>query len=106
MEGEGYSKRVVLAESQLGIPGSFLQEVRFKKGDKVLPHHHRTQTEVFYAVTRAFFVINGEEVVMEPGDIVICEPGDVHGNPVIPEDMIILVLKIDYANNDTVWERS
>jgi quercetin dioxygenase-like cupin family protein len=103
LQGKGYRKRTVLEQSDLGIPGSFLQEVSFRKGDVVPIHHHRTQTEVFYAVTDAVFEINGEMVIMSPGDVVVCEPGDRHGNPMIPYDMKILVLKVGFLEDDTVW---
>ncbi len=102
--GQGYVKRVLIDESSLGIPGSFMQEVEFKKGDVVRQHHHRFQTEIFYALDEAPFEINGNKVTMSPGDIVVCEPGDVHGNPVIPRDFRILVLKVNFRENDIVWE--
>ena len=103
VQGKGYRKRTVLDESELGISGSFLQEVSFRKGDVVPIHHHRVQTEVFYAVTDAVFEINGEKVIMAPGDVLVCEPGDRHGNPEIPYDMKILVLKVGFLDDDTVW---
>jgi len=105
VKGKGYSKRVVIGTDDLGIPGSFMQEVAFKKGDVVPLHHHSKQTEIFYAIDEAFFEINGEKVVMEPGDVVVCEPGDVHGNPVIPKDFKILVFKIRHSNDDIHWEQ-
>ena len=102
--GQGYTKKVLIDESILGIHGSFMQEVEFKKGDVVRQHHHLHQTEIFYALDEAPFVINGEKVNMKPGDVVVCEPGDVHGNPVIPHDFRILVLKKDFRENDIVWD--
>lgn len=102
--GRGYLKRVLLDEATLGMPGSFIQEVEFRKGDVVPQHHHRFQTEIFYALDEAPFLINGEKVTMGRGDILVCQPGDVHGNPVIPHDFRILVLKVDYRENDTIWE--
>jgi quercetin dioxygenase-like cupin family protein len=102
--GKGYLKRVLIDEKALGIPGSFIQEVEFRKGDVVRQHHHRFQTEIFYALDEAPFLINGSMVTMSPGDILVCEPGDVHGNPIIPNDFRILVLKVDYRENDIVWE--
>ena len=104
VSGQGYVKRVLIDESGLGILGSFMQEVEFKKGDVVRQHHHRFQTEIFYALDEAPFEINGHKVTMSPGDIVVCEPGDVHGNPVIPRDFRILVLKVNFRENDIVWE--
>jgi quercetin dioxygenase-like cupin family protein len=104
LPGHGYSKRILIDELALGIPGSFLQEVEFKKGDVVRQHHHNFQTEIFYALDEAAFLINDKSVMMSPGDVLICEPGDVHGNPVIPCDFRILVLKIGVQENDIVWE--
>jgi quercetin dioxygenase-like cupin family protein len=104
VSGQGYLKRVLIDEATLGIPGSFIQEVEFRKGDVVRQHHHRFQTEIFYALDEAPFLINGLKVTMSPGDLLVCEPGDVHGNPIIPHDFRILVLKVNYRENDIVWE--
>ena len=104
LPGHGYLKRILIDDQALGIPGSFLQEVEFKKGDLVRQHHHNFQTEIFYALDEAPFLINGKKVTMRPGDVLVCEPGDVHGNPVIPHDFRILVLKIGYRENDIAWE--
>lgn len=102
-EGRGYRKRTLLEEAELGLGGAFIQEVRFKEGERVPSHYHRRQTEVFIALTDVEFQINGGPVRMRPGDIVVCEPGDVHGNPRIPGPARILVIKKDYAEDDTVW---
>jgi quercetin dioxygenase-like cupin family protein len=102
-KGKGYDKRVLLEEKQLGIPGSFIQEVRFHAGEKVPQHYHERTTEVFFALDRALFEINGRAVVMEPEDVLVCEPGDVHGNPEIPQDSRILVLKVNVEEGDIVW---
>jgi quercetin dioxygenase-like cupin family protein len=104
LQGQGYSKRILIDELALGIPGSFLQEVEFKKGQMVRQHHHNFQTEIFYALDEASFLINGIKVTMLPGDVLVCEPGDVHGNPDVPHDFRILVLKIGFLENDIVWE--
>ena len=101
--GVGYRKKVILEEAEMGIQGSFIQEVRFNAGETVPPHYHRIQKEVFYALTRIEFEINGERILMQPGDIVVCEPGDVHGNPHMPKESRILVIKVDFAEDDTVW---
>ena len=75
LPGQGYSKRILIDELALGIPGSFLQEVEFKKGQRVRQHHHNFQTEIFYALDEAPFLINGIKVTMRPGDVLVCEPG-------------------------------
>lgn len=102
-EGKGYRKRPLATERELGIEGSFIQEVTFHPGESVPLHFHKRTKEVFIALDRALFQINGEQVVMEPEDVLICEPGDVHGNPVIERGFRILVVKVSYDPEDTVW---
>ena len=106
VEGKGYSKKVLLTSEHIGLAGTLLQEVSFLPGEKVPCHHHSVQTEIIYALTEVRFEINGKEVILRPGDIIICEPGDHHGNPHIPFEMRILVLKIDYREDDTIWDES
>lgn len=103
VQGQGYLKRVVLPSGELP-DGMFIQEVLFRAGDRVALHHHKVQTEVFIPLSKGAFVVNGEEAVIGPGDILICEPGDVHGNPIIKEDFRIMVLKLDHAWNDIYWD--
>ncbi len=102
-EGRGYRKRALLREKDLGIPGSFIQEVSFTPGDRVPLHFHRKTKEIFIALDEARFEINGNEVVLHPEDVLICEPGDVHGNPVISSAFRILVIKVNFEPDDTVW---
>ncbi|QLH75464.1 MAG: cupin domain-containing protein [Methanomassiliicoccales archaeon] len=104
VQGRGYSKKVLVPEEELGIRGSFIQEVSFKKGDTVQLHHHKVQTEVFIALSEGTFMINGELIKLGPGDALLCEPMDVHGNPVIEKDFKILVLKINHVEDDIEWD--
>ncbi|MCX6651031.1 MAG: cupin domain-containing protein [Methanomassiliicoccales archaeon] len=104
VSGDGYLKRIVLDGADLGVKGALLQEVQFNAGDKVAFHFHKATREIFYCLKGpAPFVINGLPTVMEEGDCIVCEPGDVHGNPVIERDFRILVLKVGYKEDDTVW---
>lgn len=80
-----------------------MQEVRFSKGATVPPHYHRVQTEIFYALSAGSITIDGREVRMGRGDMVVCEPGERHGMPLVEEDFAFLVIKIDYRDDDTVW---
>ena len=102
-KGRGYRKSVLLEERDLGIKGSLIQMVEFAPGDKVPLHYHDRTKEVFFALDRAIFVINSETVTLEPNDILVCEPGDVHGNPVIESAFRILVIKVGFQADDTVW---
>lgn len=102
-QGRGYRKRKMLLEGVLPVKVDFLQEVRFRKGETIPPHYHRTQTEIFYVLARGSITINGERVDAEAGDVIVCEPGEVHGMPLVEEDFGFLVLKVDYREDDTVW---
>jgi quercetin dioxygenase-like cupin family protein len=102
-EGKGYRKRPLVTEEELGAAGTFLQEVSFIPGQTVPLHYHKRTREVFIALDRADFRINGEDIVMEPTDVLICEPGDVHGNPRIERQFRVLVMKLDFDPDDTVW---
>ncbi len=104
VSGDGYLKRIVLEAKDIGLKDTLLQEVQFTAGEEVAFHFHQTTREIFYCLAGpAPFVINGQPVVMNEGDCLICEPGDVHGNPVIPNDFRILVLKVGFREHDTVW---
>jgi quercetin dioxygenase-like cupin family protein len=103
MEGKGYSKRLLATEEDLRAPGTLVQEVEFKPGQSVPLHRHKHTREVFVALDHALFHINGQEVTMEPMDVLLCEPGDIHGNPVIARPFRILVIKLDNKEDDTIW---
>jgi len=104
VSGDGYLKRIVLESNDVGVKDALLQEVQFTAGEKVAFHFHQVTKEIFYCLQGpAPFVINGQQVLMEEGDCLICEPGDVHGNPIIENDFRILVLKVDHREQDTVW---
>jgi quercetin dioxygenase-like cupin family protein len=103
VEGRGYRKAKLLDSSPLPAEVSRVQEVRFSKGATVPPHYHRVQTEIFYALSAGSITIDGREVRMGRGDMVVCEPGEMHGMPLVEEDFAFLVIKIDYRDDDTVW---
>ena len=103
IDGRGYKKKRLLETSPLPAEVSLIQEVRFAKGSTVPPHHHKVQTEIFYALAAGSITIECREVRMEPGDMVVCEPGEMHGMPLVEEDFAFLVIKIDYREDDTVW---
>lgn len=103
IEGRGYHKKVLLEEKDFGIERSFIQMVDFTPGEKVPLHYHEQTKEVFIALDRARLMINGNPLLLEPNDVLICEPGDVHGNPLVESSFRILIIKVDYQENDTIW---
>jgi len=76
--------------------------MRFKGGEGVPHHYHRSQTEVFLFLDKGVITIEGEEHEMENGDLLVCEPGEMHEVPA-QEEFRIIVFKLDYEHDDTVW---
>ena len=101
--GSGYEKKVLLTDDSVSPPKTILQEVRFKRGERVPPHYHLVQTEAFYFLQEGAISIEGKRHDMDPGEVLVCEPGEVHETPIVREDFSIIVLKIDFEHDDTVW---
>lgn len=101
--GKGYDKRVLLSDETVTPPKTLLQQVRFKRGESVPPHYHNIQTEAFYFLSPGTISIDGTIYEMEEGDVLVCEPGEVHEVPRVNDDFSIIVLKIDFEHDDTVW---
>jgi quercetin dioxygenase-like cupin family protein len=101
--GSGYEKKVLLTDDSVVPPKTILQQVRFRKGESVPPHYHEVQTEAFYFLQKGTIIIEGVRHDMDPGDILVCEPGEIHMTPEVQEDFSIIVLKIDFEHDDTVW---
>lgn len=80
-----------------------LEEIRLKAGEIVPFHLHRNQTEIFFLLAPGSITINGAVMEAQGGDVIVCEPGEVHGMPLIENDFGLLVLKIDYDSDDTIW---
>lgn len=102
-QGQGYFKRKLLGDEALPLLVDMVQENRFKKGEAVLPHYHKVQTEIFYVLSRGAIIINGATIKAERSDIIVCEPGEVHSIPTVEEEFGFLVLKVNYRSDDTVW---
>ncbi|MEE8403175.1 MAG: cupin domain-containing protein [Candidatus Hydrothermarchaeaceae archaeon] len=104
IEGKGYKKRILAGEAQLGR-GNIAQIVRIWPGQKVKPHHHRQQTELFYILEgMALLSIAGREVEAGPGDVYLCKPGDIHSvKNNGTGDFEILVFKTGWKEDDSYW---
>lgn len=94
-----------MGEDELG-KGSLIQEVKIKAGEKAESHYYEKQKEVFYFLTdNGYFVINGEKIDVNVGDILMVEPGDKHktiNNS--DKDFIYLCFKINFVENDLIWD--
>jgi quercetin dioxygenase-like cupin family protein len=104
---QGYSKKLFLDEKDLNYPGALFQEIKIKPGETAEAHHHKTQTEIFYFLTKqGYWIINGEKKEFEVGDVLVIEPGDVHSTKNdTSEDYVYLAFKFKYDPQDLYWER-
>lgn len=106
IEKEGYSKKIFLDETDLNVQGSLVQEIKIKAGQTANSHYHQKQKEIFYFLTKAgYWIINGEKMIFEIGDVLVIEPFDKH--TVVNDtllDYIYLAFKIDYDSKDIYWE--
>ncbi|KXB08689.1 hypothetical protein AKJ56_00565 [candidate division MSBL1 archaeon SCGC-AAA382N08] len=105
IEREDYRKKILYDEEDLNSRGVLVQLVEVESGNKVGPHYHKNQTEV-YNIQRgnAILGIDDMDFKAEKGDTLICEPGQVHY--VIndsSEKFRLLVIKTNYEEGDTFW---
>jgi quercetin dioxygenase-like cupin family protein len=58
-----------------------------KPGPFNAPHSHETETQYIFVLTGTMrFVVDGEEVIGRPGDMLTFEPGQAHGGHVIGDE--------------------
>lgn len=106
LDKQGYSKRVLLDGKNLGQTGFLLQEIKIKIGETVKEHYHKKQTEIFYFLTKnGYWIINGEKMTFEIGEVLVIEPLDKHMTVNdSSKDYIYLAFKLNYHPNDFYWQ--
>jgi len=106
IEGKGYRKKVLYDEKDLSSKGVRIQIVEIEAGDRVGPHFHESQTEVYNVQEgRAILGIDDVDYEVEEGDTLICKPDQVHY--VIneySETLRLFVVKLNYEEDDTRWK--
>ncbi len=105
IQGEGYRKKVLYDEEDLGMDGTKVQVVEIESGNKVEPHYHKKQTEVFSIQNgEAVMGIGEEEYLAQEGDVLICKPGDLHYTKNdSSETFRLIVFKTNYEEEDSYW---
>lgn len=105
LEKPGYSKKVLLDKLDLG-KFSHIQEVKIEPGETAEEHFHKKQTEVFYFSNRnGYWIVNGEKISPDAGDVLIIEPFDRHSainNS--SRDYVYLAIKFNYDSSDLYWK--
>lgn len=68
-----------------------------KPGVSIGPHCHQHEMETMVIVEgRARHVINGEEQILLPGDLVGAMPGDTHEISCLGEENLVLIAQVLY----------
>jgi mannose-6-phosphate isomerase-like protein (cupin superfamily) len=101
---QGYSKKILF--DQIDSRGIVVQDMKIKPGETAKSHHHKKQTEVFYFFdSNGVWIINGKEVRVNKGDVLIIEPFDHHEvNNNTSEDHLYIGFKYDYDPDDLYWD--
>jgi len=100
-ERGNYRKRVLALEGEV-----LVQIVQVPRGRAVGEHYHLRQKEFYYILKgEAVLKIGEEEHLAKPGDSFICSAGQKHSvdNSSGREDFELLVVKLDYHGEDSVW---
>ncbi|AFK22184.1 cupin domain-containing protein [Pyrococcus sp. ST04] len=96
--------KIPLFEGELP-EGSYVQIVEIKPRSRVGRHYHERQYELFYIISgTARLGIGDNEYEASPGDIFLVKPKTVHW--VVnerDEPFKLLVIKLNYLGEDTVW---
>jgi quercetin dioxygenase-like cupin family protein len=105
LDKKGYSKKIFLDGKDLNKPGTLVQEIKIKSGETAKEHYHKKQTEIFYFLSKnGYWIINGERLDFEIGEVLVIEPRDKH--IVVndsKDDYIYLAFKFDYDTEDLYW---
>lgn len=107
IEGEGYSKNLLLDNIDLISSKSLVQIIKIKSGNHVDNHFHRTTTEIFYGLLgNGIFTIEDKDFTFGAGDLLICEKNEVHSvKNSTDEDWLYLAVKTD-NKSDTFWGKN
>ena len=102
LEKLGYSKKPLALPDVIGQPGLLVQELKILPRQVCKNHYHKVQTEIFYFINVfGRFVVNGETINLEPGDVLIVEPNDWHEVSNTSEyDFLYVAFKFNWVEDD------
>lgn len=99
MNGQG----TVMKETLLDAPAEMLGKGRayvrhtLAPGVSIGTHTHEHEMESMVIVSgRALHVINGQEQLLEPGDLIAAMPGDTHSIACRGEEPLVLIAQVLY----------
>ena len=69
-----------------------------KPGDSIGYHTHEGDQEAYFIIRgKALYNDNGEETILEPGDLAICRDGDAHSIESMGEEDLEYIMLILYS---------
>ena len=105
IQGRGYKKQILLAESDLHCAGTLVQLVVIDPHSEVPFHRHRKMTEVFHIIEgTGSMTVAGTTFDLGPGDTLTTEPNELH-NAINSSDVPLkyIVFKTNVTDGDCVW---
>jgi mannose-6-phosphate isomerase-like protein (cupin superfamily) len=76
--GEYFVRTLLTSEFKSAV--KYMRDLTLKAGSSIGTHPHATDEELYFIVAgRGVMVVDGEECVVGPGDVVLTHPGSSHG---------------------------
>lgn len=106
LQKDGYLKKIYLNENDLNHKGALIQKLKIKSGVSAPVHHHEKQTEIFYFLNNnGYFIVNDEKIEVNTDDVLVIEPFDRHiAVNESGEDFLYMAFKINYEEDDLIWD--
>lgn len=105
IKNRSYRKQPLATAADLAAPGTLVQVVELGAGQTISDHVHQNTREFYHVLTGScLLTVNGEQIRLSPGDMLLVEPGDRHrlfNNGQSPFEL--LVFKTNAAAVDTNW---
>ena len=105
IKGPGYSKRLLVEETELRCPGTLVQLIDIAPHTRVPFHHHKTSVEVFHILAgEGRMTIDRVEHTLVPGATLTCHPPAVHDARNLSDSVWrYIVFKTNVTPNDPHW---
>ncbi len=104
---QGYCKKILLNEKEIGEEGTAYLRVRFPAGLKIGPHYHKKQTEILYVTKgNAVLTVNKKDYSAEPGKSFIFRHKDLHliDNSKSQEEFEVIIFKVNEPRENDFFE--
>jgi quercetin dioxygenase-like cupin family protein len=85
-------KQVLMPPGEMDSP-VHISHIVLPAGSTAIEHTHEDKNEIFYGIRGlVVFKVNGKEMPLGPGELVVVEPGEHHSIVDVPEEAEMLYL--------------